>query len=124
MVLNVENLSMELCDSIYRLTAKLPISEQFGLCSQIRRAVVSITSNLAEGNSYSDGNKKVLFKRAYGSCREVQIQLRLIQRLYSIHIAEEYELSDKIGGMIYNLISALMHSCTPDNKEHRVENNG
>ena len=116
MVLNAENLSMDLCESIYKLTVKLPMSEQYGLISQIRRASVSITSNLTEGNSYNDGNKLVLFRRAYGSCREVQVQLRLIQRLYAINIMEEYALADKIGGMIYNLISALLPSCTPDSR--------
>jgi four helix bundle protein len=41
--------SVELCSHIYRLTAMFPSSEQFGLTGQMRRACVSIASNIAEG---------------------------------------------------------------------------
>ena len=47
--LNVWQKSYELCLRIYRITAKFPKEERYGLTSQIRRSVVSIPSNIAEG---------------------------------------------------------------------------
>jgi four helix bundle protein len=47
--LNVWKLSMDLADAVYRLTTSFPAEEKFGLTSQLRRAAVSVPSNLAEG---------------------------------------------------------------------------
>ncbi len=47
--LNVWQKSYELCLNIYRITAKFPNEEKYGLTSQIRRSAVSIPSNIAEG---------------------------------------------------------------------------
>jgi four helix bundle protein len=47
--LNVRQKSYELCLKIYRITAKFPNEERYGLTSQIRRSAVSIPSNIAEG---------------------------------------------------------------------------
>ncbi len=47
--LNVWQKSYELCLNIYRITAKFPIEEKYGLTSQIRRSFVSIPSNIAKG---------------------------------------------------------------------------
>jgi four helix bundle protein len=99
--------SKTFCEMLYRLTYKMPMSEQFGLTNQIRRAAVSVVSNLVEGNSYHDGNQAVLFDRAYGSIREVQVQLDLIKRLYGIEETEVTALADSIGAMIFKLLSAV-----------------
>lgn len=61
---------------IYQITEKFPSKEQFGLTNQIRRASVSITSNIAEGFSRSSIKEKVQFYCiAQGSVTEVQNQL-------------------------------------------------
>lgn len=61
---------------IYMLTKQFPRDEQFGLTSQIRRAVVSITSNIAEGFSRNSYREKLQFySMALGSLTEVQNQL-------------------------------------------------
>ena len=99
--------SKRFCELVYRLTNKMPMSEQFGLTNQIRRTVVSVASNLVEGNSYHDGNQAVLFSRAYGSIRESQVQLDLMKRLYNIEEAEVTALADSIGAMIFKLLSAV-----------------
>lgn len=67
---------------IYQITNKFPKEEQFGLTNQIRRAVVSITSNVAEGfsrNSYKE--KTQFYSMALGSLTEVQNQLLIARDL-------------------------------------------
>lgn len=66
--------------SIYGHTKKFPREESFGLTQQIRRAAVSISSNIAEGFSRTSAKEKIQFYRiAHGSLTEVQNQL-LISR--------------------------------------------
>lgn len=56
----------------YKISQKLPSEEKFGLVSQIRRAVVSISCNIAEGNSRHSGKEQARFTEiAYGSLLEV-----------------------------------------------------
>jgi four helix bundle protein len=61
---------------IYRLSKNFPKDEQFGLTSQIRRAIVSVSSNIAEGFSrQSIADKSHFYAMAHGSLTEVQSQL-------------------------------------------------
>ncbi|MDL2262589.1 four helix bundle protein [Bacteroidales bacterium OttesenSCG-928-I21] len=61
---------------IYRLTSNFPTDEKFGLVSQIRRAVISISSNIAEGVSRTSLKDQIRFiEIAYGSALEVYCQL-------------------------------------------------
>lgn len=67
---------------IYQITKDFPKEEQFGLINQIRRAVVSITSNIAEGfsrNSYKE--KSQFYSMALGSLTEVQNQILIARDL-------------------------------------------
>jgi four helix bundle protein len=67
---------------VYKATEKFPPSEQFGLTNQIRRAAVSVTSNIAEGFSRQTAADKIHFYHmALGSCTEVQNQLILSRDL-------------------------------------------
>ena len=62
--------------SVYALLRKFPKEEQYALCDQIRRAAISITSNIAEGMSrYSDKEKAHFLEIAYASMMEVESQL-------------------------------------------------
>ena len=74
--------SLDLCKLVYELALRFPSSEQYGLVSQMRRAVVSIPSNLAEG--YSRASRKE-FKQfvsiALGSSSELETQLFLARDL-------------------------------------------
>jgi four helix bundle protein len=74
--------SMELTKLVYAATAKFPASEQFGLVSQLRRAAVSIPSNIAEGFSRGSTKEFIQFINiALGSSSEVETQLLLSRDL-------------------------------------------
>jgi len=69
---------MELAAMVYTLTKTFPAEELYGLTSQLRRASVSIASNIAEGRGRgSDGEFRQFLNIAQGSTYEVQTQLLL-----------------------------------------------
>ncbi|WP_296892131.1 four helix bundle protein [Thiobacillus sp.] len=74
--------SMELVEEIYRMTSNFPAQEQYGLVSQMRRAAVSIPSNLAEGAA-RDGNREFarFLSIARGSLSELDTQCQIAMRL-------------------------------------------
>jgi len=81
---------------IYKITGNFPKEEQFGLTNQIRRAVVSITSNIAEGFSRSSYKEKSQFySMALGSLTEVQNQLLIARDLRYITPEEFSSLANK-----------------------------
>lgn len=68
--------------NIYRATADFPAQEQYGLTSQLRRAAVSIPSNIAEGHAYgSDAVPARHLQIAIGSAAEIDTQLLIAQQL-------------------------------------------
>lgn len=76
---------------IYKITKYFPKEEQFGLTNQIRRAVVSVTSNIAEGFSRRSYKEKVQFYSiALGSVTEVQNQL-LISKDIGYIITQQFD---------------------------------
>jgi four helix bundle protein len=81
--------SMSLAESVYKTTRELPREEQYGLISQMRRAAVSIPSNIAEGEGRgSDGHFLHGLMVSYGSLRERETQLLLSKRLQFLKEAE------------------------------------
>ncbi|TXC81416.1 four helix bundle protein [Luteibaculum oceani] len=76
--LEVWNLARNLSKRIYSITTDYPSSEQFGLVNQMPRAVVSVTSNIAEGTSRTSGKDQARFTQlAYSSLMELLNQLIL-----------------------------------------------
>ena len=74
--------AMELVESVYKLTSRLPEAERFGLVSQLRRAAVSIPSSLAEGHSRASTREFARFlSMARGSLAEVETQSIIAERL-------------------------------------------
>jgi four helix bundle protein len=103
--------AIELSTAVYQMTAAFPASEQFGLVNQLRRASVSVASNIAEGYGRSTRGEYVLFLgHARGSNCEVQTQLEISDRLN--FGSEQYRqkvaaLSDEVGKMLVSLMKKL-----------------
>jgi len=80
--LKVWQVSMDLVEEIYRLTKTFPKSETYGLADQMRRAAISIPSNIAEGNGRQHPKEYVNFLHiALGSLLELITQTELSKRL-------------------------------------------
>ena len=102
--------AMELCESVYRSTEQMPREERYGLTSQVRRAAVSIPSNIAEGQGLgSDGQFLHHLHIAYGSLREVETQVILANRLRFVHEDISRALMDQCGE-VGRLLNGLMKS--------------
>jgi four helix bundle protein len=75
--------AMALADAVFQLTKRFPKDEQYGLTSQMRRAAVSIPSNIAEGSRRTSKKDYVQFLRiACGSAVELETQLLLARNWY------------------------------------------
>ncbi|MGD0977355.1 MAG: four helix bundle protein [Minisyncoccia bacterium] len=85
----------ELALAIYKITQLFPKEEMFGLISQLRRAAVSVTSNIAEGFSRQSFKEKVQFySMALGSVTEVQNQLLISRDIGYLTKADFIKLAD------------------------------
>jgi len=83
--LHVWQKSIILTKDVYLLTNKLPKSELYVLTSQMRRAAISIPSNIAEGQGKKSRNEFVRFLNiSLGSATELETQLILVQEIYNI----------------------------------------
>ncbi len=109
--LKVWQKSMDLVVECYRQTDQFPKSELYGLTSQIRRAAVSIPSNIAEGKGRrSTGSYLYSLNISYGSLLEVETQIEIAARLNYLTDASSKALlarTAEVGKMINGLISAL-----------------
>lgn len=82
--------TVELVKAVYAVSALWPVDEKFGLINQIRRASVSIASNIAEGyGRYDDGDKKRFLSIARGSAYEVEAQMTVAKELGYINDISE-----------------------------------
>jgi four helix bundle protein len=107
--LKVWQKSMELVYRIYEATQAFPQHELYGLTSQMRRAAVSVASNIAEGKGRSTDKDLALFLgHARGSLYELQTQLSIAQHLGYLTAKEAQttkELADEVGRLLSGFIS-------------------
>jgi four helix bundle protein len=109
--LKVWQLSMTLVEEIYRVTASFPSYEQFGLTSQVRRASVSIPSNIAEGKRRK---RQLVYLNhldiALGSQGEVEVHLEIAKRVGFL-ASRDYDriqaMVEEVGRMLNGLITAV-----------------
>lgn len=100
---------MALAKAIYRATANMPNTEKFGLVTQMRRAAVSVPSNIAEGYARQSTMDYVRYLRmARGSLAEVQTQMILSEQLGLLQIPESTtDLQAETDRVLQGLIRSL-----------------
>jgi four helix bundle protein len=103
--------AVEMTVKIYELTRTFPSEEIYGLTSQLRRAAVSVASNIAEGRGrLTDGEFRQFLGLAQGSNYEVQTQLLVAKQLRfgeQERLLEAELLSLEVAKMLSSLISAV-----------------
>jgi four helix bundle protein len=103
--------AMDLVEDVYRLTKLFPKDELFGLTSQLRRAAVSIPSNVAEGQSRRSSKEFIQFLSvAQGSLAEVETQVLIATRLQYIpedHSRGLLEKTAELGRIMNGLVEAI-----------------
>jgi four helix bundle protein len=109
--LEVWKLAVNYADLIYRITRIFPDDERFGLTSQLRRASVSISSNIAEGSGRNSSRDFVRFIAiAYGSVMETVSQATVAQRqgfLSQQRLDEIGNMAERLAQMLSRLRSSL-----------------
>lgn len=89
--------AMDLVEKVYEIMKKFPKEEQYALCDQLRRAVVSVPSNIAEGKSrLSHKDQAHFLEFSYASLMETYCQLNIAKRLRYISDEEFLDLRKDI----------------------------
>ena len=105
--LNVYQLSKKLVTDIYKLIGTFPNTETYALGDQLRRAVISIPSNIAEGTAKASPKEQFHFLEiAYGSLMEIMCQLEISYDLGYIDQVQLLQSEEEIV-MIYKMLSSM-----------------
>jgi len=105
--------AMDLVVRVYEATKEFPSEERFGLTNQVRRASVSVPSNIAEGQGrHSSRDFLRCLSISYGSLQEVETQLIIARRLGYLDEKFRAGLSD-LTSEVARLINGLMNSLSP-----------
>jgi four helix bundle protein len=103
--------AMDLVTAVYRASARFPHSEIYGLTSQLRRASVSIPSNIAEGQGrFGAAEFRHFLRQANGSLMELETQIFIAERLDYITSDEANNLLNnaaEVGKILNGLIASL-----------------
>jgi four helix bundle protein len=102
--------AMDLAEEIYKITKGFPKEELYGLTSQLRRAGVSIPSNIAEGQSRSSRDFMRFLSLAHGSLSETETQMELARRLGYVRedgLIHFVELASEVGRLIHGLSNSI-----------------
>ncbi len=117
--LDVWQAAMTAAQIVYKLTAPFPMEEKFGLVSQMRRAVVGIASDIAEGAArQGKGEFRNFLSMAQGSLSELDTQLEIALRLGYLKAKEIEELSALLI-RIDKMLTALIRSLSKNNRNDK-----
>jgi four helix bundle protein len=109
--LTVYQKAYELAIMTYQLTRKFPKEEVYGLTAQIRRAAISIPSNICEGYRRFSRNDYIRFLRmAYGSCAELQTQISICHDLEFMESTAHEKISlqiEEVSKLLWRLLASL-----------------
>src|SRR6267142_5126172 len=101
---------MDLVFEIYAVTSKFPREEIYGLTSQLRRAAVSIPSNIAEGQArFSRPDFRHFLRTSKGSLAEVQTQIAIATKLGFMSASQEVELEERMHELA-RILNGLINS--------------
>ena len=107
----------EVVKRTYKLLKKFPAEERYAMCDQLRRASVSITSNIAEGvNRFSVKDKAHFIEMAYGSLMEVSSQIEIAEELGYV-TADDRLSMDELIEEDARLLSGLLNSYKPSDSK-------
>ena len=105
--------AMEMVTEVYRQTKSFPKEEVYGLTSQLRRAAVSVPSNIAEGQGrLTSGEFRQFLGNAKGSLAELETQLMIARNL--CYLADPQPLLEQTSE-VARLLNGLLRSLTTDN---------
>lgn len=105
--------AMDLVEAVYRISQQFPSDERFGLTSQIRRAAISIPSNIAEGQSRGTPKDFSRFLDiAHGSLAEIETQFLIAGRLRYLNNQELNQL-EAVAAEVGKLLNGLQRSVAP-----------
>lgn len=107
----------EIVKQTYKLLKKFPAEERFAMCDQLRRASVSITSNIAEGiNRFSVKDKAHFIEMSYGSLMEVSSQFEIAEELGYITTEDRMSMDNLIEEEA-RILSGLLNSFKPSTEQ-------
>ncbi len=103
--------AMSVAEHAYRLTARFPRDEVYGMTAQIRRSAVSIPANIAEGHGRENSGSFIQFLRiSQGSLKELETHLFLAQRVNLVpspDVTVLLQKCDELGRMMRSLIRSI-----------------
>lgn len=105
--------SIQLVKEVYKLTNEFPKNETYGLSNQMRRAAISIPSNIAEGYSRKNTKKYLQFLRiSYGSGAELETQTIIAKDLYN---KLDYETADLLLKEVMKMLNSMIQKLENNN---------
>ncbi|HEY4904267.1 MAG TPA: four helix bundle protein [Candidatus Sulfotelmatobacter sp.] len=112
--------TMDIVVKVYAATQNFPKQEMYGLTSQMRRAAVSIPSNIAEGKGRStDRDRNLFFCHARGSLLELETQILIAERLKFLEASQIKELTT-LSAYLGRMLNALIQSMRSPEKNNRA----
>ena len=98
---------MDLVKQVYVLTKKFPKEEIYSLTSQMRRSVISIPSNIAEGSRRKENDRNNFLRISFGSASELETQIEVSKRLDYI-TNEEYLDANNLLVEIFKMLNKMV----------------